>query len=222
MQNHNSLARQVAMAQGGRNGVRVMGRQSNPVSVGACGSPWDATAGYGTGQYGLQYGVNQNFYPSLPQNAPNAGAFLVNPNQVLQQNYSPLGLRFQAVAGQTTNVELAPTHGLYYIAGIRTFVQPDVIFIERVSTGGADLARNAGPFDAASYNTVECFCPVDWGCISSQQPMQIAFSAVGTPSVQPFLNLSLFGTQQQSFNSCYPGLPAAIGLAPGAAGNWAM
>jgi hypothetical protein len=107
MQYNNSLARQVAMAQNGRNGVRVMGRQSNPVSVGACGTPWDATAGYGTGQYGLQYGVNQNFFPSLPQNAPNAGAFLVNPNQVLQQNYSPLGMRFQAVAGQTTNVELA-------------------------------------------------------------------------------------------------------------------
>lgn len=198
--------------------------QGNPASVGACqASPWPPSGGYGTGQYGSQYGPNNDLNPGLPQNAPWVPPqAMVNPYQVIQQNYTPLGFRVQAntPAGSATTIIIAPNNGgLFYISGIRSFNQPDEIEILRISSGGADIARNAASFDFAAYNTIECFCPVDWGCISNQSPMTLTFASIGNPSIAPFINGVLFGTFQQSWNSCYPGLPSAIGLQPGVYGQ---
>lgn len=220
MQNQ-ALQRQVAFAQ---QQVRNLGSQAYDQSTGACApqtSPYPPSSGYGTGQYGFQYGPNRDIFPGLPQNAPwiNA-AGLVNPYQVIQQNYSPLGIRFALpLNGDAATISVFPNHGLYYIAGVRVCNECDEVEIVRVTTGGADLARNAAPFDAAAYNTIECFCPVDWGCISKEQPLNLTARSVGTASVPTVLNAILFGTQQQSWNSCYPGLPAAIGLQPGVYGH---
>lgn len=216
-------AQQLAQQQRMLGGNIRRAAQGDQFSVGACqASPWPPSAGYGTGQYGSQYSPNNDLNPGLPQNAPWVPPqALVNPYQVLQQNYTPLGFRVQAnsPAGTSTTIVIAPNQGLFYIAGIRAFNQPDEIEILRVSTGGADIARNAASFDFAAYNTIECFCPVEWGCISNQSPMTLTFASIGTPSTAPFINGVLFGTYQQSFNSCYPGLPTAIGLQPGVYGQ---
>lgn len=218
MQNQ-ALQRQIQLAQ---QQARLAASAQNNASVGACApqtSPYPPSAGYGTGQYGFQYGPNRDIFPGLPQNAPWVHpAGLVNPYQVIQQNYSPLGIRMPLMTTGPSTVSIFPNHGLFYIAGVRVCNECDEVDIIRITTGGADLARNAAPFDAAAYNTIECFCPVDWGCISKEQPLNITAEPVGTPSVAPTLNAILFGTQQQSWNSCYPGLPAAIGLQPGAYG----
>lgn len=189
--------------------------QGDPASVGACqATPWPP-GGWGSGQYGSQYGPNNDLSPGLPQNAPWVpGNMLVNPCQVIQQNYTPLGFRIQAnsPAGTSTTIIISPNSGgMFYVAGIRIFNQPDEIEILRISSGGADIARNAASFDAAAYNTLECFCPVDWGCISNQSPMTLTFASIGNPSTAPFINGVLFGTFQQSWNSCYPGLATALG-----------
>lgn len=218
--NPQALQRQVQLAQ---QQARLAASSQHDVAVGACApqtSPYPPSAGYGTGQYGFQYGPNRDIMPGLPQNAPWVNpAGLVNPYQVIQQNYSPLGIRMPLPGGGApATLSAFPNHGLFYIAGVRVCNECDEVDIIRITTGGADLARNAAPFDAAAYNTIECFCPVDWGCISKEQPLNITAAAVGTPSVGPTLNAILFGTQQQSWNSCYPGLPAAIGLQPGVYG----
>jgi hypothetical protein len=206
-QNQLAYARNLQLA-------RAQASRSNP-SVGACApSPWDASQSYGTGQFGLQYSPNMGFMPSLPQNAPNVqNPLLVNPFQVIQQNYSPLGTRTTiAIGGVVTQIDIAPNTGLFYIAGVRSCNDCDEVDIIRVISGGADVARNAGTFDAAAYNTIECFCPVDWGVITHNQPLQIQAMPVGTPSAAPVLNWTLFGTQQQSWNSAYPGIiPATMG-----------
>jgi hypothetical protein len=198
-QNH-AVARQLAYANS----------QKSRANVGACApvTNWDSSQGYGTGQYGPQYSPNVPFSPSLPQNAPNVQSpLLVHPLQVIQQNYSPIGIRNQLeVGGAVLQIEVSPNHGLFYIAGVRSGNDFNEITIIRVTTGGADIARNAGAFDAAAYNTIECFCPVDWGVISAMQPLVIQAVPIGTPSSAPWLNWTLFGTQQQSFNSAYPGI----------------
>lgn len=190
----------------------------NPASVAGCqASPWQPSPDYGTGQYGSQWGPNNPMNPSMgPQSAPQVPpSQQVGPNQVLAQNASPLGVNIQAnaPAGTPTTVLISPATGLYYINCVRTFNQPGEITINRVTSAGLDVPRNSGSFDAAAYNTLECCCPVDWGCISSQAPMTLTFASQGSPSTAPFLNMVLFGTWQQSFNSCYPGIGPAVGLA---------
>jgi len=195
----------------------IRGAGGNPASVGGgcAASPWQPTGGYGTGQYGSQWGPNNPLDPGMPQNAPNVPASqLVGPNQVLSQNGTPLGVNVQALApaGTPTTVIVQPATGLFYVNCVRSFNQPGEVTITRISSAGLDTSRNAAAFDAAAYNTLECCCPVDWGCISNQAPMTITFASQGAPSTAPFLNLVLFGTWQQSFNSCYPAIGPAVGL----------
>lgn len=201
----NMQARQVKLAQQqvrvGQALRRAPAQAQQPVNVAGCG---------GFGQNIMSEGWGD---PSLPNAAPRVPPeLLVNPYQILQNFYSPLGFRAQAAAGGAlTTVSVFPTQGLFFGAGIRTFNQPDEILIQRISAAGADIALNAGPFDAAAYNTIECFCPIDVGCFQRNDPLTISFSSIGTPSVAPFLNGVIFGTQQQSYKACYPGLGSALG-----------
>ena len=220
---HNAhMHRQLQLAQ--TQGQRLRNASAGRASVGQQGcsaTPWQNTPPWGPGQ-GAQYSPNMGFAPSLPQNGPFVRPeLLVNPYQVIEQSYVPLGFRVRAAApgGSPSTIEVFPFKGLYYIAGVKSFTLPGEIEMLRVESGGSGLPRNAAPFDFAAYNTLEPFSPVDYGCISNQQPLTLTFAAFGTPSEAPFLNGVLFGTQQQSWNSCYPGLPTAIGLSPSVYGN---
>ena len=158
-----------------------------PVAVGQCGpSPW-------------------NCGPGMPAIPP---GMMVQPNQLLARDCAPLGLRVQAsTGGALTTATIAPSAGLYYIFGVRSFNSEDEVQIQSIRTSGSTIAMNAGPFDAAAYNTIDCWCGVNWGCISTTNPLTVQFNSVGSPSTPPFLNWVLFGRFIQGWNTCYPGLP---------------
>lgn len=220
-QNTALMQRQIRMAQNQmrQHKARVGQRGQQPVNVGACGSPWQPSPFY-AGQWGAQWGPNVPHSDVVPQNAPNVPPqMLASPTDIIRANQTSFSIRAQAAANNAVvTVEGNPIAGLFYTSAVRSCNECNEIDIQTITTGGSSINRLAGPTDAVAWNTIECQCPVDWGCISSQNPIRISFSAVGTPSVAPFLTLILFGTRDESFNSCYPGLPAAVGLLPGAYG----
>ena len=101
-----------------------------PVAVGQCGpSPW-------------------NCGPGMPAIPP---GMMVQPNQLLARDCAPLGLRVQAsTGGALTTATIAPSAGLYYIFGVRSFNSEDEVQIQSIRTSGSTIAMNAGPFDAAA------------------------------------------------------------------------
>jgi len=181
------LANQVRLAQQHMQAqmqARVGQRQQQPVNVGQCGGP----------------GGPWSCAPNLPP--------LSNAPQILARDCAPLGVRVQASAGGAlTTATIAPAAGAFYVFGVRSFNSEDEITIQSIRTSGSTVAYNAGPFDAASYNTIDCWCGVNWDCITTTTPLQIQFNSIGSPSTPPFLNLTLFGRFVQGFNVCYPGFP---------------
>jgi hypothetical protein len=157
---------------------------------------------YGSGEYGCQYSPDVSPERALPQNGPAiAPELLVGPEDTIVQQLSPLGLRVAAPMTATTAIITPARHGLLYVGGVRSLTSPGQVEITRLSVGnGGDIARNATPFDAAAFATEKCFCPVDWGCAN-----QILITLRGLVA-EARLNWVLFGTYQQSWNSCYPSL----------------
>lgn len=162
---------------------------------------WPSDDTYGTGQHGCQWSTEGSLNPGLPRSAPVVPPqMLVGPDDNIVQALTPAGLRLAAPATATTFMLSRVTHGLLYINGVRSLNGPGEVEIVRLSLGGADLARNAGPFDSATFATQKCFCPVEWGC---SDEVRITLRAL-TPGAQ--LNWVVFGTLLQSWNSCYPTL----------------
>jgi hypothetical protein len=191
----NQMAQQVRIAQANLQqamrqqaaSLAVGQRAQAPASVGQCGpTPWNCSPNL----------------PPLPMQA----------NQLLTRDCAPLGIRVQAsTAGALTTATIAPSAGAYYIFGVRSFNGEDEITIQTIRTAGSTVAMNAGPFDAAAYNTIDCWCGVDWGCITTTTPLTIQFNSVGSPSTPPFLNWVLFGRFVQGWNTCYVGIPSPFG-----------
>lgn len=170
---------------------------------------------YGTGEYGCQYS-NEVASDVLPQNAPAVPVdLLVGPEDTLVQPYTPAGVRVDAPLAVERTVSLSPVNqGLLYVAGVKSLTAPNEVEVLRVSIdNGANIARNAAPFDAAAFATARCFCPVDWGCGT-----RISLTVRGlVPNAQ--LVWIIFGTLQQSWNSCYP---SAGTIEEQAAAVWAL
>lgn len=176
---------------------------------------WLGDDTYGTGQHGAQYSNAGSLNPGLPQNAPVLHPRqVVGPDDTIVQPLSPAGLRVAAPVNATTFRLFRIRHGLLFIGGVRSFNAPGEVVVERLTVGdGADISRNATPFDSAAFNTQKCFCPVDWGCSDL-----ITITVRGlVPDAQ--LNWVVFGTLMQSFDSCYPTLAT---VEAHAAGLWAM
>lgn len=176
---------------------------------------WRADDTYGTGQYGAQYSNAGSLNPGLPQNAPVLHKRqLVGPDDTIVQPYAPAGIRVPAPMTTTTVRLFRILHGLLYINGVRSFNAPGEVEVVRFTVGdGADLSRNATPFDSAAFNTEKCFCPADWGCSD-----EITLTIRGlVPNAE--LNWVVFGTLMQSFDSCYPTLAT---VEAHAAGLWGM
>jgi hypothetical protein len=124
----------------------------------------------------------------------------------LVQDESPMGIDVQGdYGGQHTTIQVAPAHdGTFRIKGVRSFNAPDKIEIVRI-TSGADLPRNAGPFDSATYFIDHVpkadrdlaehrgYYEVPWGEISKHRPLVISFRVKGCPSVLPSLSWTLYG-----------------------------
>jgi hypothetical protein len=186
LQQQVQLAQQIARLQQQMRGTPAVGqRREAPVAVGQCGpTPWANCA---------------------PNVVPIGNA---NPGQILAVQCSPLGIRAQALAGgAATLATVAPTAGIYQIYGVASCNSCEEIQVNSVQTAGSTIAFNAGPFDSAAYNTVDCWCSVNWGCVSPQNPGTINFQSIGSPSTAPFLLWTLFGLFTQGWQTCYPGLP---------------
>lgn len=177
---------------------------------------FEAAQSYGTGEYGHQVSPDGKAGRRLPHNAPAvAPKLLVGPDDTLVQNYVPLGVRLDAPLDQISTFEVTLVQqGLMYFSGVRSFNEVGQVMVERLVIGnGLDISRSATPFDAATFRTTRCFCPVDWGCGDT---MTIALRGL-VPAAR--LNWAIFGTLQQSFNACYP---SAGTLEEQAAALWGM
>lgn len=160
---------------------------------------WASDDTYGTGQSGCQYAPDVSPERAIPQNAPAVpDAMLVGPEDTMLENYAPVGIRVDAPQGVVRSVRIFPVRmGLFYASGVKSLNGPGEVEVLRVAIS-SDISRNAAPFDAATYATHRCFCPVDWGCCS-----EIDLTVRGlVPGAQ--LDWVLFGVLQQSLNSCYP------------------
>ena len=176
--------------------------ETEMLALGACGSPW----------LPMRPGAAPS-NPSLPTFAPHVPPDkVVRSDQVLAEAYAPLGVRqtAAAVAGTITTLLIAPIAGLFSINGVKSCNPCDEIDITLIHTSNSSVQRNAGTFDWAAFNTVECFCPVDWGCTSQQAPLRLSFTAVTVGSTPPVMSGTLWGVKYESFNSCYAGIPAIL------------
>lgn len=146
------------------------------------------------------------FYEGLPEMAPGLPAQnLAGPGTTLRQHLAPCSaiVRVQEV-GAPTVVELATRGGAaFYGNGIKTMNEAFQVIINSLETGSLeyDLIPCDG-VDAAYWNTDECYCPMDIGCVTNVSPLTIEFSAFGTPSVLPFLNFVMVGTRDSGFQNC--------------------
>jgi hypothetical protein len=181
-QSKNQLAaRQAALAVGAR--------YNQPASVGAC-SMYSGP------------GCDSGNCPTTPGNYP-AQVPPMPPNSVIQNTMSPCGVRGTVpTSGASVTFQISPI-GYYYICGVRTFNNANTVDVVTLIGGQSTVQLNACAFDAAAYNTNECFCPVDWGCASQTTPFEITVQAVSTQTVAPTFTAVLFGCWQQALG-CYP------------------
>ncbi len=176
--------------------------EEEALALGACGNPW----------LPMRPGAAPS-NPSLPNFAPHVPPDkIVRSDQILAEAYAPLGIRqtAAAVAGTGTTLLIAPIAGLFSINGVKSSNDADEIDITLIHTSNSSVQRNAGTFDWAAFNTVECFCPVDWGCVSQQAPLRLTFTAVSVGTTPPVMSGTLWGVKYESFNSCYAGIPAIL------------
>jgi hypothetical protein len=155
---------------------------------------------------------------------------------VINQPCVPCGVIAQAdLAGETT-VELATKGGtLFNASGVSSLNNAFEILLNAIATGSSQInVLPCGQVDAAIFNTDDCFCCLDAGCISTISPAEIRFEPFGTPSVAPFLSLHLWGQAVRGFDDCgypygipvngffptNPGFVGGVPSAPGGYGAW--
>jgi len=197
------------------------------VDVGACG-PMAVSAGMaGLGQGGFPAGV-QGCAP-----APAVPAGMLQQNcDIYQECFVALGIQFgvdqnggiypaSAIGGipvTTSNVfefQLFPRNGNFWIFGLKIFTDPNVAEFNVVQTGDSDWNHMLGNVDVATWNTTECFCPVNWGCISITNPLRIQARALTGGGVVQGVRGACWGIRRSSNGSCGPFNGCAIPGAPG-------
>lgn len=188
------------------------------VDVGACGPNMMGAYPYNQFSQGCSVG------PTVPQEA------LVRDGAIYQQCFVPLGIRFGVdnagniydasqigaeVGASGVNpignvYQLFPRVGTFTIFGVKFFNDPGVAEITAIQASDNDTNQILSPTDTAAWNTDDCFCPVNWGCVSTTSPLRIAARAVTqeqTPTVQA-VNGAAWGIRTQSFGTCGPYGPA--------------
>jgi len=163
--------------------------------------------------------------------APAVPAGLLQQNcDIYQECFVALGLQFgvdqaggiypaSAIGGiplTTSNVfefQLFPRNGNFWIFGLKIFTEPNVAEFNVVQTGDSDWNHMLGNVDVATWNTTECFCPVNWGCISITNPLRIQARALTGGGVVQGVRGACWGIRRSSNGSCGPFNGCAI---PGA------
>ena len=126
--------------------------------------------------------------------------------------------------------QLFPRNGNFWIFGLKIFTDPNIAEFNVVQTGDSDWNHMLGNVDVATWNTTECFCPVNWGCISITNPLRIQARAVAGGDTVQGVRGACWGIRRSSvgtcgpFNGCaipgvgapaVPGVPAMPGAMPG-------
>ncbi len=163
-------------------------------------------AGCGVSPSGLPLGVMDSSYNLAPPRPPGTDGPIL-----IRQDMAPCSVIVQADAGQDTVVQLATRgNANFFIKAVSTCNNCFEIIIKEMNTGSLDVnLLPCGSIEAAIFNTDDCWCPFDIGCINTNAPLEIVFAPFGTPSVLPFLNMTFWGIADRSFADCgYPyGLP---------------
>lgn len=147
--------------------------------------------------------ASNQYFEGLPNLAPMAFP------GVLESNLYRLGAIAETTAGRSVTIEVAPANGAsLYVSGILTLNDPFQVLIHRIEQGSVGFSPLAD-VDAAAFNTDECYCAIELGCANNLTPLIVEYSAIGTPSVQPFLNIIFVGTFQGGWGSC--GVPYGNG-----------
>ncbi len=179
------------------------------------GVPWAATrAPWGSGNYGTAMASPDAVTtPMLPNMAPlGPSNVFVNPGAVIRQALVPISCISQAEAGGVEKcIQCFPDNGRLYVNGIRAGNGFFEIVLTRITAGGLDANRLGNTFiDAGIFNSDDMYLPFDGGCVNRDNPVSVCFKSFGTPSELPFLNIHFFGTRDQAWNSCEPGLALAL------------
>jgi|GEM_PF-5547384 len=180
------------------------------------GTPWSQVQTvWGGGNYQQQLSdpnASTNA-SSLPQAAPMAAPVqFANPATVIRQALVPISIISQAESGgQVKAVQTFPNNGRLYVNGVLGGNGFFEIIITRITAGGLDANRIGNDnIDAGIYFSQDIYKPFDGGCVNRDNPITVAFRSFQTPSELPFLNLHFFGTRDQAWNSCEPGLAVAL------------
>ena len=143
---------------------------------------------------------------------------------IVQQAVAPMGIiPEKLVSAEGITIEVScPSSGLFYAGGISSCNDCFEIIMDSFSVGGAQINLLCGSVDVGVWNTVDCYCPMDIGCISNISPATITVHAFGTPSVLPQLNMALWGYMERGAFDCgygYSPYPPGYGGGPGAGGQ---
>jgi len=176
---------------------------------------WASTrTGPGGGNYSApMFSPNASAFPMLnnlaPLGPPDAFA---GPASVVRQALVPISCISQAEAGGVEKcIQAFPDHGRLYVNGIRSGNGFFEVIATRVTAGGLDNNRLGNTFiDVGIFNSDDMYLPFDGGCVNRDNPISVCFRSFQTPTELPFLNLHFFGTRDQSWNSCEPGLAMAL------------
>jgi len=196
------------------------GQNQNGVAVGGCGSNF---AGNGNGFPGGMAGQGPgcDLYPPPVAN-------MVQPCAVERTCFTPVGFGFGCDrdggiyprssiglpvsapgAIPTDFFQLFLRNSFLWIGGWKLFNDPGEVMIEALFSGDSDTNQIMGEFDAATYNTDNCWCPVNFGCISSIASLRIGARALtdgavpGTPAVIGVTG-TIWGVRTSSMFSCGP------------------
>jgi hypothetical protein len=194
------------------------------VAVGACGpmayNPAAGGNGYpglaALGQGGLAAGT-QGCNPAPPVSN------LVQDCATYQECFVPLGLSFgvdlngnvypssqigapvSSAVGAAPFFQLFPKFGWFFIFGVKFFNGPGEVQIDVVQSGDIEINHVLSSTDAATWNTTECFCPCNWGCVSVTNSLKIqahAVNAAGTTVVG--VRGACWGIRRSSLYACGP------------------
>lgn len=168
-------------------------------------------------------------YQSVPNMAPDFCPGVPASNAWVRQHLAPMGLIVQADPNNAeTCVEVSCRNGRnFYGAGLKSCNECFQAIVTRIETGtlGYNLIGCGDGVDAGYWNTDDCYCPMELGCNNSLSPYIVCFQAFGTPSVQPFLNLTFVGTVDSQYLGCggsgtIPPYCPPTGMPPGGGGGY--
>jgi hypothetical protein len=177
--------------------------------------PWDQTrTGPGGGNYSAAMSSpNSPAYPMLSNVAPlGAPDTFAGPAAVIRQALVPISCISVCEAGGVEKcIQCFPDNGRLYVNGVRAGNGFFEVVLTRITAGGLDNNRLGNTYiDAGIFNSDDMYLPFDGGCVNRDNPISVCFKSFQTPTELPYLNLHFFGTRDQSWNSCEPGLALAL------------